>query len=64
MKTLFVAPGQTLNHTPFQATNDASDGEKSLFYPGLINISGTYCFMNSTMQVRSPPPTPVPVDTY
>jgi ubiquitin carboxyl-terminal hydrolase 1 len=31
-----------------------SDGEKSLFYPGLVNISGTYCFMNSTMQVRPP----------
>ena len=32
--------------------NDASEGEKGLFYPGLVNISGTYCFMNSTMQVR------------
>ncbi|KAF8506064.1 hypothetical protein F5888DRAFT_1791978 [Russula emetica] len=30
--------------------NDASEGEKGLFYPGLVNISGTYCFMNSTMQ--------------
>ncbi|KAI0265072.1 hypothetical protein BC834DRAFT_880000 [Gloeopeniophorella convolvens] len=28
-----------------------SDAEKkNLFYPGLVNISGTYCFMNSTMQ--------------
>lgn len=24
-----------------------------LFYPGLVNISGTYCFTNSTMQVRT-----------
>ena len=24
------------------------------YYPGLVNISGTYCFMNSTLQVRSP----------
>ncbi|KAI0298831.1 hypothetical protein BC826DRAFT_996827 [Russula brevipes] len=31
-------------------TDARSDGEKSLFYPGLVNISGTYCFMNSTMQ--------------
>lgn len=30
--------------------NDASEGGKGLFYPGLVNISGTYCFMNSTMQ--------------
>ncbi len=28
--------------------------ESQSFYPGLVNISGTYCFMNSTMQVRSP----------
>jgi hypothetical protein len=60
-QTLYVAPGQTLNNLP-QVTNDASEEEKSLFYPGLVNISGTYCFMNSTMQVR-PPPRPVPVDT-
>lgn len=24
------------------------------YYPGLVNISGTYCFMNSTLQVRTP----------
>lgn len=60
-QTLYVAPRQTLNH-PFQVTDDASEGEKSFFYPGLVNISGTYCFMNSTMQVRGPP-RPVPVDT-
>jgi hypothetical protein len=28
--------------------------ESKSFYPGLVNISGTYCFMNSTMQVREP----------
>lgn len=31
-----------------------SGDEKSMLYPGLVNISGTYCFMNSTMQVRPP----------
>lgn len=35
-----------------EVTNDVSEGEKGLFYPGIVNISGTYCFMNSTMQVR------------
>lgn len=29
------------------------DIDESLFYPGLVNISGTYCFMNSTMQVST-----------
>jgi hypothetical protein len=53
-QTLYVAPRQTLN-IPFQVTNDASENEKGLFYPGLVNISGTYCFMNSTMQVRCLP---------
>jgi ubiquitin carboxyl-terminal hydrolase 1 len=24
------------------------------YYPGLVNISGTYCFMNSTIQVYTP----------
>ena len=28
--------------------SDVDDG----YYPGLVNISGTYCFMNSTIQVR------------
>lgn len=27
------------------------------YYPGLVNISGTYCFMNSTLQVRRDLPT-------
>ncbi|KAI0248815.1 hypothetical protein BJV78DRAFT_1276405 [Lactifluus subvellereus] len=33
-------------------TNDGrTEVEKeTVFYPGLVNISGTYCFMNSTMQ--------------
>ena len=47
-----------------QVTNDAPEVEKGLFYPGLVNISGTYCFTNSTMQV-SPALNPVlfvPVD--
>jgi hypothetical protein len=48
-----------------EVKNDASEGEKGLFYPGLVNISGTYCFMNSTMQVRPAlhPVLFVPVDT-
>lgn len=28
---------------------DPDDG----YYPGLVNISGTYCFMNATLQVNS-----------
>ncbi|KII94694.1 hypothetical protein PLICRDRAFT_188544 [Plicaturopsis crispa FD-325 SS-3] len=27
-----------------------SDGTEDGYYPGLVNISGTYCFMNSTIQ--------------
>ena len=29
------------------------------YYPGLVNISGTYCYMNSTLQVRSAAHPPV-----
>lgn len=29
-----------------------SDADAPRHYPGLVNISGTYCFMNSTLQVR------------
>lgn len=49
-----------------EVTNDASEGEKGLFYPGLVNLSGTYCFMNSTMQVRPAlhPVLFVSADTY
>ena len=28
-----------------------SEWDNGLYYPGLVNISGTYCFMNSTLQV-------------
>ena len=28
-----------------------SEWDNALYYPGLVNISGTYCFMNSTLQV-------------
>ncbi len=31
----------------FCVEEDVGDG----YYPGLVNISGTYCFMNSTIQV-------------
>ncbi|KDQ29547.1 hypothetical protein PLEOSDRAFT_1112327 [Pleurotus ostreatus PC15] len=30
-----------------------SDPEEADYYPGLVNISGTYCFMNSTLQAMS-----------
>jgi ubiquitin carboxyl-terminal hydrolase 1 len=36
-------------HARPQHKNDAHDG----YYPGLVNISGTYCFMNSTMQAMA-----------
>ncbi|KAH9173358.1 hypothetical protein EDB89DRAFT_723545 [Lactarius sanguifluus] len=37
-------------------TDGCPDVEEShSFYPGLVNISGTYCFMNSTMQTPSTP---------
>lgn len=28
------------------------DDEEDGYYPGIVNISGTYCFMDSTLQVR------------
>jgi ubiquitin carboxyl-terminal hydrolase 1 len=34
--------------TESSKSNGVDDG----YYPGLVNISGTYCFMNSTLQVR------------
>lgn len=52
IKHLYISPRQSLKQPFPKGTNDASEGEKGLFYPGLVNISGTYCFMNSTMQVR------------
>lgn len=27
------------------------DSEADGYYPGIVNISGTYCFMDSTLQV-------------
>lgn len=29
------------------------DDDDDLYYPGLVNISGTYCFLNSVLQVRA-----------
>jgi hypothetical protein len=50
---MFRAETEFETITSKATTNDASEeGEKGLFYPGLVNISGTYCFTNSTMQVR------------
>ncbi|KAF9480182.1 cysteine proteinase [Pholiota conissans] len=38
-----------------ESKNAAVDSqlEKSGYYPGLVNISGTYCFMNSTLQAMA-----------
>lgn len=38
--------------TPHTTNPDADTDENDGYYPGLVNISGTYCFMNSTLQVR------------
>jgi hypothetical protein len=57
MAALAVCPLQTLFmcvHAQAEYFPKPSEGEKGLFYSGLVNISGTYCFMNSTMQVRQP----------
>jgi len=35
------------NRTAEKDTRAADDG----YYPGLVNMSGTYCFMNSVVQV-------------
>lgn len=29
------------------------ESEADGYYPGIVNISGTYCFMDSTLQVNS-----------
>ena len=34
-----------------KSISSESEWENALYYPGLVNISGTYCFMNSTLQV-------------
>jgi hypothetical protein len=51
---LFISVRALAEYTPKLSPHGTSEGEKGLFYSGLVNISGTYCFMNSTMQVRQP----------
>jgi ubiquitin carboxyl-terminal hydrolase 1 len=34
-----------------KSISSESEWDNALYYPGLVNISGTYCFMNSTLQV-------------
>ena len=34
-----------------KSISSESESERVQYYPGLVNISGTYCFMNSTLQV-------------
>lgn len=36
----------------FCSDSSKSNGVDDGYYPGLVNISGTYCFMNSTLQAR------------
>lgn len=38
----------TYRYSLIDHKNEIHDG----YYPGLVNISGTYCFMNSTLQVK------------
>ncbi len=35
----------------YLVVGEDSKSDVSQYYPGLVNISGTYCFMNSTLQV-------------
>ena len=43
-----------MNGVPDSSYESASEDG---YYPGLVNISGTYCFMNSTVQVSHFPRT-------
>lgn len=43
-------------------TVEGRTGPPEGYYPGLVNISGTYCFMNSTLQAR--PCSPVYIHPY
>ncbi|KAI9467316.1 hypothetical protein BJY52DRAFT_62586 [Lactarius psammicola] len=46
-----ISPVRTRAEQLAARTDGCPDVEESRsFYPGLVNISGTYCFMNSTMQ--------------
>ncbi|PPQ76297.1 hypothetical protein CVT24_009145 [Panaeolus cyanescens] len=36
-----------------QAGDSYTEDEDAYYYPGLVNISGTYCFMNSTLQAMA-----------
>ncbi|KIY70350.1 cysteine proteinase [Cylindrobasidium torrendii FP15055 ss-10] len=38
--------GRKMRRAEVKQESDLEDG----YYPGLVNVSGTYCFMNSTMQ--------------
>lgn len=54
LRTILVSnesPQKTDNLLTSDTEKTGDDG----YYPGLVNISGTYCFMNSTLQVRNAP---------
>lgn len=38
-------------HWLSNSSHKVDDEEPDLHYPGLVNISGTYCFLNSVLQV-------------
>lgn len=42
----------TSRRTLTDCVDSKDDEDDNGYYPGLVNISGTYCFMNSTLQVR------------
>lgn len=46
---VFRAVDGQQTHDDFDSDED--EGEDG-YYPGIVNISGTYCFMDSTIQVR------------
>ncbi|KAI0677187.1 hypothetical protein C8Q78DRAFT_1001569 [Trametes maxima] len=48
-RSLSRSPVERTRHP--DSTNDTSSGDG--YYPGLVNISGTYCFMNSTLQAMA-----------
>ena len=37
--------------TTLKISNIIGSSTSSGYYPGLVNISGTYCFLNATLQV-------------
>ena len=51
MSSLFSIIPLKLGVKMVKLVSSESEWDNALYYPGLVNISGTYCFMNSTLQV-------------